>query len=67
MSGPAWVVLFAYHGAIGPVPPAAAILNHKYTGEIALRSSGLSYSIIRPTGLTNEGEGGPFLLEVHQG
>jgi hypothetical protein len=43
------------------------VLNHKYTGENALRASGLAYSIIRPTGLTNETEGGPFLLEAHQG
>lgn len=43
------------------------MLNHKYTGENALRSSGLQYTIIRPTGLTNESEGGPFLLEASQG
>ncbi|GAB4820680.1 hypothetical protein N2152v2_007726 [Parachlorella kessleri] len=43
------------------------VLNHKYTGENAVRSSGLAYCIIRPTGLTNETEGAPFLLEAHQG
>lgn len=50
-----------------PTSPAAGVLNHKYTGENALRGSGLAYSILRPTGLTNESEGGPFLLEAHQG
>lgn len=44
-----------------------AILNHKYTGENAVRASGLSYAVIRPVGLTNETDGGPFLLEAKQG
>lgn len=44
-----------------------AVLNHKYTGENAVRASGLSYCVLRPTGLTNESEPGEFLLEASQG
>eukprot|EP00899_Mesostigma_viride_P022438 jgi/Mesvir1/3379/Mv05084-RA.2 len=41
-------------------------LNWKYFGEQAVRSSGLRYTIIRPTGLTTEeGEGAP--VELWQG
>ncbi|KAK9814216.1 hypothetical protein WJX72_002437 [[Myrmecia] bisecta] len=42
-------------------------LNHKYTGETAVRSSGAAYTVIRATGLTNEEEGGPFVVEASQG
>ena len=26
------------------------ILNHKYEGEMAVRASGVSYTVVRPTG-----------------
>lgn len=42
-------------------------LNHKYTGETAVRGSGLPYSVLRSTGITDKTEGGPFLLEARQG
>lgn len=47
------------------------ILNHKYAGETAVRTSGLLYTVIRPTGINDDesarkGEG-PALLEMHQG
>lgn len=42
-------------------------LNHKYTGETAVRGSGLPYSVLRSTGITDITEGGPFLLEALQG
>ncbi len=45
-----------------------ATLNHKYSGENAVRSSGLSYTIIRPTGMSDDaGAAGPALLEASQG
>lgn len=44
-----------------------AVLNHKYTGEAAVRAAGLPYCVLRPTGLTNETEPGDFLLEASQG
>ena len=44
-----------------------AVLNHKYTGEGAVRGAGLPYCVLRPTGLTNESEPGQFLLEASQG
>ena len=44
-----------------------AVLNHKYTGENAVRAAGLPYCVLRPTGLTNESEPGEFLLEASQG
>ena len=44
------------------------ILNYKYDGEIAVRSSGLSYSVVRPTGMSDEVEqSGPARLEMSQG
>ena len=44
------------------------ILNHKYSGEIAVRESGLSYMIVRPTGMSDgAGTDGPALLEASQG
>ena len=43
-------------------------LNHKYSGEISVRGSGLSYSVIRATGMSDDvGEKGPALLEFGQG
>ncbi len=43
-------------------------LNHKYSGEAAVRASGLSYSVIRATGMSDEvAEAGPALLEASQG
>ncbi|KAL4536080.1 hypothetical protein Ndes2437B_g05513 [Nannochloris sp. 'desiccata'] len=43
-------------------------LNHKYSGENAVRSSGLSYTVIRPTGMSDDAaEQGPALLEASQG
>ncbi|PRW55975.1 nadh:ubiquinone oxidoreductase complex i intermediate-associated 30 [Chlorella sorokiniana] len=44
-----------------------AVLNHKYSGENAVRAAGLPYCVLRPTGLTNESEPGEFLLEASQG
>ena len=44
-----------------------AILNHKYAGENAVRASGLSYTILRPTGLTQEEEDVSHLIEAKQG
>lgn len=44
-----------------------AVLNHKYSGENAVRAAGLTYAVLRPTGLTNESEPGEFLLEASQG
>jgi hypothetical protein len=46
---------------------ACCVLKSRYTGETAVRSSGLPYTVIRPVGLTNETEGGPFQLEFSQG
>lgn len=44
------------------------ILNHKYDGEIAVRSCGLPYSVIRPTGMiSDDDQPGPCLLEMSQG
>lgn len=44
------------------------VLNHKYTGEAAVRASGLSYAVIRPTGMSDDaGAEGPALLEASQG
>lgn len=44
------------------------ILNHKYDGEIAVRSCGLPYSVIRPTGMiSDDDQPGPCLLEMGQG
>ena len=42
------------------------ILNWKYKGEMAVRGSGLAYTVVRPTGL-NEDEEEPCLLEAQQG
>ena len=42
------------------------VLNWKYAGEIAVRSSGLPYTILRPTGLV-DGLEGDCLLEASQG
>lgn len=45
-----------------------ATLNHKYAGEVAVRSSGLSYAVIRPTGMSDDAAtAGPALLEASQG
>ena len=45
-----------------------ATLNHKYSGEVAVRSSGLPYVIIRPTGMSDDAAAaGPALLEASQG
>ncbi|GIL92972.1 hypothetical protein Vretimale_15467 [Volvox reticuliferus] len=42
-------------------------LNHKYTAEIAVRSSGYPYSVVRSTGMIDSSEGGPYLLQADQG
>ncbi|KAG2445282.1 hypothetical protein HYH02_008749 [Chlamydomonas schloesseri] len=42
-------------------------LNHKYTAEIAVRSSGYPYSVVRSTGMIDSMEGGPFLPDADQG
>ncbi|EFJ53199.1 hypothetical protein VOLCADRAFT_102805 [Volvox carteri f. nagariensis] len=42
-------------------------LNHKYTAEIAVRSSGYPYSVVRSTGMIDSFEGGPYLLQADQG
>lgn len=42
-------------------------LNHKYTGENAIRAAGLSYCVLRAVGLTNEEEDVKFMLEGSQG
>ncbi|KAK9803244.1 hypothetical protein WJX73_009291 [Symbiochloris irregularis] len=43
------------------------MLNHKFEGENAVRASGLPYTIVRPTGLSNDQELGPSALEFAQG
>lgn len=44
------------------------VLNHKYTGEAAVRASGLTYLVVRPTGMSDDAaEAGPALLELSQG
>jgi uncharacterized protein YbjT (DUF2867 family) len=60
------------HAALPRPSPAlqlnpGGVLNYKYAGEGAVRASGLSYCVLRPTGLTNESEPGDFLLEASQG
>ena len=47
--------------------PHAGTLNHKYTGENAIRAACLGYCVLRSTGLTNEEEDALFLLEASQG
>jgi len=42
------------------------ILNWKYKGEMSVRGSGLTYTVVRPTGLTDEDEE-PCMLEALQG
>lgn len=42
------------------------VLNHKYTGENALRAAGLPYTVVRPTGMSDDLEG-PGVLESSQG
>ncbi len=32
----------------------AGVLNHKYTGENAMRAAGVPYTVVRATGLTSE-------------
>ena len=54
------------HTRLAPLPSLSLALR-RYAGEIAVRSSGLPYLVIRPTGLTQEAEGGPFQLEARQG
>ncbi len=34
--------------------PHAGVLNHKYTGENAMRAAGVPYTVVRATGLTSE-------------
>mgnify|MGYP001807480504 CR=1 FL=1 len=41
-------------------------LNHKYTAEIAVRSSGYPYTVVRSTGMIDSMEGGPFLPDADQ-
>eukprot|EP00889_Picochlorum_renovo_P000282 jgi/Picre1/27312/NNA_000281.t1 len=44
------------------------ILNHKYSGEIAVRSCGLPYAVLRPTGMSDDADqAAPSLLEMSQG
>ncbi|KAK9845099.1 hypothetical protein WJX74_010569 [Apatococcus lobatus] len=43
------------------------VLNQKYAGETALRSSGAAYTILRPVGLSREKEEESFELEASQG
>ena len=53
-----------------PCRPADRVLlplRAPAAGEAAVRASGLAYSVLRPTGLTNESEPGDFLLEAGQG
>lgn len=42
-------------------------LNYKYQAEVAARSTGYPYSVIRSTGMIDSNEGGPFMLEADQG
>jgi hypothetical protein len=42
-------------------------LNHKYTGENAMRAAGVPYAVVRATGLTSEDADTAFLLEARQG
>jgi uncharacterized protein YbjT (DUF2867 family) len=34
-----------------------SLMDHKYAGEEALRNSGVSYTVVRPGGLTNKPAG----------
>lgn len=43
------------------------MLNHKYTGENAVRAAGVPYTVVRATGLTTEEEDTAFALEARQG
>ena len=44
------------------------VLNHKYAGEAAVRASGLTYAVVRPTGMSDDAAAaGPALLEASQG
>lgn len=44
------------------------ILNHKYDGELAVRNCGLPYTVIRPTGMSEDADQAePSLLEMSQG
>ena len=44
------------------------ILNHKYDGELAVRNCGLPYTVIRPTGMSDDADqAAPSLLEMSQG
>lgn len=47
--------------------PHSGTLNHKYTGENAIRAAGLTYCVLRAVGLTNEEEDVGFMLEASQG
>ena len=45
-------------------------LNWKYKGEMALRESGLRYTVVRSTGMTRDDEDeldGPYVIEAGQG
>lgn len=44
----------------------AGVLNHKYAGEVAVRRSGVPYTVVRSVGLTTDDEDTPFLLETRQ-
>ena len=45
----------------------AGTLNHKYTGENAVRAATPHYCVVRSTGLTTEEKDTGFLLEASQG
>ena len=54
--------------SMSPVPSASAgTLNHKYTGENAIRAATPHYCVVRSTGLTTEEQDTRFLLEASQG
>lgn len=43
---------------------AAGVLSWKLSGEDVLRASGLRYTVVRPTGLTDKDIEEKFILEV---
>lgn len=44
------------------VPPLAEILRQKRRGELALESSGVPFTIVRPGGLTDDAGGAPIAI-----
>ena len=53
--------------ASGMCAECAGTLNHKYTGENAVRAATPHYCVVRSTGLTTEEQDTGFLLDASQG